>query len=386
MPNHAEIFDDSDFYAPAAPGNGARPPAMPQAAPAAANSLTAVEQSRAVAEVQAALVIAKSQPRDELRAEYKIREACKRVSLAETAIYSYKRGDGQVEGPSIRLAETIARYWGNLNYGFREIGREGVFSEVEAYAWDLETNTKAVRQFQVKHWRDTRKGSYEVKEERDKYELIANYAQRRVRACILEIVPGDIVEAAMEQCNLTLHGHSDLPLKDRVKNMVRGFEALGVTQTMITAKIQHSLDSLTIHEFRQLAKFYTAIKDGYSTAEEIFGPDPLKTPAQTAETPKKADAAPAEPSPPAPSQEAKGKDKPAAKSGRAPTSKQEPAALIEENYDDDEVASLEQINALKVELSRLGIANNTLPNGFSIHGLTRARAEKALAELKSMPV
>lgn len=94
-----------------------------------------------------------------------------------------------------------------------------------------------------------------------------------------------------------------------------------------------------------------------------------------------------EPSPPpTSSQEAKGKDKPAAKSGRAPTSKQEPAALIEENDDDDEVASLEQINALKVELSRLGIANNTLPNGFSIHGLTRGRAEKALAELKAIPV
>jgi hypothetical protein len=212
-----EHFADDDFaVGPPVPGNGQ---GLLPAAPPAPNSLTAVEQSRAVADVQSALVIAKSQPRQEIVAEKKILDACRRVSLAETAIYSYKRGDAQVEGVSIRLAETLARYWGNMTYGFRELSRGDGVSEVEAFAWDLETNTKVVRQFQQKHWRDTKRGGYEIKEERDKYELVANMAQRRVRACILEIIPGDIVEAALNQCNQTLSGSAEAPLKDRVKKI-----------------------------------------------------------------------------------------------------------------------------------------------------------------------
>lgn len=272
---HQEYFDDADFVSPAPPvkGNG-QPPALMNAAPPAVNSMTAVEQSRAVAEVQAALVIAKSQPRSEIYAEQKILEACKRMGLAMTAIYSYKRGSEQqvqVEGPSIRLAETMARYWGNMNYGFREVSRDGGSSEIEAYAWDLETNTKAVRQFQMKHVRERRGGDKILTGERDVYELMANFAQRRVRACILEIIPGDIVEAAMEQCNRTLKGSSDIPLIDRIKKMIAAFESYGVSAAMIEAKVQHNIDSINIHEYRQLGKLFNAIKDGYSTVEELFG-------------------------------------------------------------------------------------------------------------------
>lgn len=287
MGNQTANFDDNDFYAPApAGGNGngsglAAPPVNINA-----NSMTSVDQSRAVAEVQAALVIAKSQPRSEVQAEHKILESCKRMGLAMTAIYSYKRGSEQVEGPSIRLAETMARYWGNMNYGFREVSRDGGSSEIEAYAWDLETNTKAVRQFQMKHIRERRQGDKMLTSERDVYELMANFAQRRVRACILEIIPGDIVEAAMEQCNRTLKGSSDVPLIDRIKKMAAAFEEFGVSAAMIEAKVQHNIDSINIHEFRQLGKLFNAIKDGYSTVEELFGA-PSAADAATADAHKK---------------------------------------------------------------------------------------------------
>ena len=91
--------------------------------PEASTGMVAVEQTRAIQETQAAFVIAKQFPRDEIKAERKIVEACKRRELAEQAEYSYARGGQEIVGPSIRLAETCARYWGNLNYGIREIAR-----------------------------------------------------------------------------------------------------------------------------------------------------------------------------------------------------------------------------------------------------------------------
>ena len=169
-----------------------------------AEGILATDQARAVAEVQAALVIAASRPRNELRARDRLLQACQRVNLASGALYQYSRGGTAVSGPSIRLAEAAARAWGNMTYGFRELSRRTGESECEAYAWDLETNTKAVRQFSIRHRRDTKKGGYDLTDERDIYELMANQAQRRVRAAILEIIPGDIMEDAVAECEKTM--------------------------------------------------------------------------------------------------------------------------------------------------------------------------------------
>jgi len=72
------------------------------------SALTSVDQARAIAEVQAAMVVARMNPRDEMRAYQRIVMACKRKSLAEQASYAYPRGGKKITGPSIRLAEVIA--------------------------------------------------------------------------------------------------------------------------------------------------------------------------------------------------------------------------------------------------------------------------------------
>ena len=57
--------------------------------PAAISAGTAVEQSRAVAETQAAMAVAQARPRDEYRAYTQIMKACDRQSLAATSMYAY---------------------------------------------------------------------------------------------------------------------------------------------------------------------------------------------------------------------------------------------------------------------------------------------------------
>lgn len=241
----------------------------------APSSLAHVESSRAVAEVQAALVIAASRPRNELAARERILQACQRTSLAQGAVYSYPRGGGKVSGPTIRLAEACARSWGNMQYGFREIGRRVGSSEVEAWAWDLETNTKAVRQFSMTHTRDKRDGGQELTAERDIYELVANMAQRRVRACILEIVPGDIVEDAVAQCEKTCHAAISEKGKDLGKvilAMSEAFEVLGVSRLELEERLGHRLDACQPAEVLALTKVYNSLKDGYGVKADYFKP------------------------------------------------------------------------------------------------------------------
>ena len=84
-------------------------------------ALAATDQQRNIAEVQAAMVIARSNPRDQRRSMDNILNACTRSSLAESALYSYSRGGTDITGPSIRLAEAMAQSWGNLQFGIREM-------------------------------------------------------------------------------------------------------------------------------------------------------------------------------------------------------------------------------------------------------------------------
>ena len=121
------------------------------------NALVDIESARATQEVQASMIIAKRFPRDEIAAYQKIIKACERPSLAKEALYAYPRGGQMITGPSIRLAEAMAQAWGNLDFGVRELSQKNGVSEVEAYAWDLETNTRQTKTFQVKHERYTRK-------------------------------------------------------------------------------------------------------------------------------------------------------------------------------------------------------------------------------------
>lgn len=257
------VFSGRPMTAPAESGFF-QPPAT-----TSENNLLSTDQARAVAEVKAALVIAASRPRNELQARDRLLQACQRIGLASSAIYKYNRGGSNVTGPSIRLAETAARAWGNITYGFRELTRNAGVSECEAFAWDLETNTKAVRQFSVRHRRDTKKGGYDLTEERDIYELMANQAQRRVRAAILEIIPGDIIEDALEQCEKTMSANVS-NVGEATKKLVQAFADLGVTREAIEKRLGHRIEATQPAEILNFRKIYTSIQDGMSEAKDWF--------------------------------------------------------------------------------------------------------------------
>jgi hypothetical protein len=102
---------------------------------AIAQGTVAIESERAVAEAQGKLIVAQRFPRDAYKAFEAMLQSCRRPGLARTAFYNYSRGGSAVSGPTIRLAEELARCWGNIDYGLRELSNQPGVSEMEAYAW-----------------------------------------------------------------------------------------------------------------------------------------------------------------------------------------------------------------------------------------------------------
>lgn len=235
----------------------------------AGGAIAAVGEAREIAEVKAAMAVAQMYPRDQRKAVDRILNSCARPTLAEKAQYAFARGGQEITGPSIRLAETIAQGWGHLQYGMRELSNVGGASEVEAYCWDLESNVRKSIQFTVSHVRNTKKGSYALTDSRDIYENVANNGARRVRACILAIVPGDVVEAAEQACEQTLRAKVDIS-PERIAKLLEAFAAFGVDKEAIEKKIQRRMDSILPAQVVSLGRIYNSLRDGMSKPGEWF--------------------------------------------------------------------------------------------------------------------
>lgn len=236
------------------------------------NAQTQALIGRQAQEVQAAVYMAKQFPRDIDASINRIIQACRRESLARVAVYEYPRGGQKVSGASIRLAEAIAQNYGNIDTGIIELERKNGESVAMAYAWDLETNYRQQKVFTVQHVRETKSGSKVLTDSRDIYELVANQGARRQRACILSMIPGDIVDMALHECQETLRrGGNGMTIEQRIEEAAAAFfNEFGITKEMLEVRYQRNLESFSENILVDLQGIYNSLRDGMSRPEQWF--------------------------------------------------------------------------------------------------------------------
>lgn len=235
------------------------------------SQVTAVEQARAIAEVQAAVVVAQNVPRDMDRALGDMRDSCGRLALANRAFYSVpNRGNG----PSVHLARELARIWGNVQYGVHELRRddEAGVSEVQAFAWDVQTNVRSTRTFQVPHERMKNKRREKLVDLGDVYLNNQNIGARAVRECVFTVLPTWFTEEAQDICHRTLESGEGEPLTDRIAKMVKAFGDLGVTQAALEDRLSRKRGQWTAGEVAQATVIFTAVSRGEVRVEDEFPP------------------------------------------------------------------------------------------------------------------
>ena len=253
-----------------------RPPAL-----SAASQATLVEQQRAIAEVQAAVVVAQQCPRDLARAEAEMREACGRTALAERAFF---RVTNRGQGPSVHLARELARVWGNVQYGVKETRRDDAagVSEVLAFAWDVQTNTRSDRSFVVPHQRMKDGKRVPLIDLTDVYLNNQNIGARAVRECIFTVLPTYFVEMAESLCRDTLRDGDGKPLTERVNEMVAWAGAnFGVKVGQLEERLGKRRGQWDAGDVAQMRVTFLSIQRGETTVDEEFQPSQTRASSAT---------------------------------------------------------------------------------------------------------
>ena len=243
--------------------------------------------AQAQASVQARYIMAMQRPRNLSKARAQLLADCKRPAFAEAAIYRKPVGDG-VEGPSIRMAEAAARAMTNVLCEVASIYDDAHKRIVRVSATDLESNVtypmdvtiaKTIERSKPMPGRrvvDKRKNSrgYDVfvieatdEEILDKERAVASKA---MRTCLLRLIPGDILEEAMEQCYRTRQQELQANLPESRAKMQSAFASVGVTDEQLRAYLGHALSDVTVQELADMRAVFNAIKDRETTWAEVM--------------------------------------------------------------------------------------------------------------------
>lgn len=223
---------------------------------------------RAVAETRTALTLAKEFPRDIEEFESKVKAMCSDPSFAEKAVFKRPMGSSVIEGPSIRLAEALAVAYGNIDYGMKILNQTKMHTDYEVVCFDKEANIRVVRQGRVSHWRQVKKhrdGGYNETRPNMIADMVNADAAKKMRNCILQVIPRPYIDMALEQCQKAVLG--DIKNFDRDR-MLKAFSGLGVEESDIGKK--YNIKSLSNEDILELKRDFYAIKEEGVPAEEVF--------------------------------------------------------------------------------------------------------------------
>lgn len=237
----------------------------------ASSEATKIEQARAVAEVAAAIQVAQTFPRNVERIRSSMQELCGSYAVAFEAFYEVpNRGSGM----SVHLARELARLYGNMDYGVRELSRDKEQSEMQAWAWDQETNTRNTRSFIQPHEKSTRKGRVALTDLNDIYLSNQNTGAKAVRECIFAVLPGWLKAEATALLRETLERGDGATLESRREEALQAFAALRVTQAQLERRVGLKVEQWDPAHIAELERVYASVtRDGIAVTE--FFPEEL---------------------------------------------------------------------------------------------------------------
>lgn len=186
---------------------------------------------------------------------------------AKECIYALPRDGKVIEGPSARFAEILAYAWGNSRAGARVIGEDAEFVTSQGMYFDLEKNVAI--SYEVKRRITNKQGK---RYSADMIGTTSNAASSiALRNAVLKGVPKALWKQIYNAARKTVAGDFKT-LVNRREAALQAFVIYGVTPDMIYSTLGVSgKEDIGLDQLVVLSGFLTALKEGESSVEDIFG-------------------------------------------------------------------------------------------------------------------
>lgn len=260
---------------------------------------TAHSAALAKAEVEARFAVAVHRPRDMDLARVTLLADCKRPHFAAVARYSKPVGGKPVEGPSIRFAEAALRALGNVEVSSPVVYEDEEKRIVRVTVCDLESNLTHRTDIAIAKTVERRKlgnGQKPISTRTNTYgetvyivaatddELAVKQAalvSKALRTLALRIVPGDLVDEAMDVVIDTQRKGDTADPEAARKKLVDAFVGIGVSPASLKEYLGHEVSACAPAELTHLRAIYAAIKDGETSWKDVVA-KPEDAPKSTA--------------------------------------------------------------------------------------------------------
>lgn len=237
----------------------------------------------AKARVQSAYIMALKNKRNEDNARIDILNACKRPQFAERVEYSKPVGKKSIRGPSVRLAETALRCWGNIITETFVIFENNDIKRVKIICTDLENNASHSKEISIKKTVERRnppedrevigtrtntqgKAVYIVKATEDElHNKEAALVSKALRNEGLRLIPTDIIDEAMQTARETLRRKDSEDPQAAKKRILDAFATINIKPNDLEKYLGHKTDTISPVELENLRGVYQAISEGSAT-------------------------------------------------------------------------------------------------------------------------
>lgn len=243
------------------------------------------EQARAA--VEARHILARRFPRSMDVVRTKLKSECKRPAFADAAVYEKPVGGKSQLGLSIRFAEACVRAYTNIDVRTFAIHDDSTKRIVRQCVTDLESNSSFELDITIEKTVERRDGRNRVVVGRRKNSfgdevcvvvatedemLVKEKAlvSKAIRENVLRLVDGDIKDECWRTLEETARNQDAKDPSEARKQVIDALAFFGITPQDIADYLGHPSEKMSPAEIRQLNRFYTSIREGSTTWEDII--------------------------------------------------------------------------------------------------------------------
>jgi hypothetical protein len=240
-------------------------------------AIAAAETARQL--IQAAYMIAMHRRRSPEQARVRILNECRRPTFAAKVEYSKPIGGKPVRGPSIRFAELAVREWGNVRCDVTGVFEDQQTRRIKVTVLDLESNSSFSKEVTLSKTVERSDGTGReiigkrtnsngkavfivIATDEELANKEASAVSRIIRNEGLRLIPGDIVDEALETARDTLRNRDASDPAAATKAVIDAFSGIGVQPVMIEQFLGHPIAQLVPAELTELRAMFGAIRDG----------------------------------------------------------------------------------------------------------------------------